>query len=118
MALKDNLLSTASKLIGQFGSDVELKKVVTGNKVYDPITDEYVGDDESIVVNTKCSYTMLANGDNTVDEFPEVRRVCWVYYQDEISDIDNKWTANDNKIYKTVPLEVQNQQIVYKLYIG
>jgi hypothetical protein len=113
-----NMIGVASSLINEFGNDVVLKKVITTGKVYNPITDEYEGTDDSIIVNTKCVYSKLKEGDKTLEDIGKVSNIATVPYSDDIADIDNTWTIDDNKILSVKSTKTQSKDIVFKLYVG
>lgn len=114
----ESMRAVAEEMINSLGNDCTLSKVITTGGTYNPSTDEYDGVDESITFNTSCSYSNLSYGDNTIKEFPEVKRVATIAYNGIIDGIDATWSFNNNKIYKVSQSIAQNEVIAYKLYIG
>jgi hypothetical protein len=118
MALKDTLLSTANKLIEQYGNDYTLSKTVTTGKIYNPDTDEFEGTDESIYLNVKAVQSKREKGDDELTEIQSVKEILLIEYKDDIANIDNTWKVNGRKIYYVKQTSLQNQDILYRLYVG
>lgn len=114
----ERMQNVATNLIGKFGNDCELFKEIITNPIYDPIKDEYVGGDESITFETKCTYSANAMRLLTEQERAVVRKVAIIPYSEEIKDLDNTWFFNDNKILQVHKTETQNGVVIFKVYIG
>ena len=118
MALSNRLQVTAQRLLAEYGNIITLRKKITGNKVYDPVIDEYVGTDESIEVVTSCTYPKDMTGEVTVENSNMLLRVVLIPYSEEYKDLDTTWTLNGNKIYRVESTEIQDAKIAFKAYIG
>lgn len=118
MALKDTMLSTANRMIQQYGSSVVLKKKITTGKIYNPITDEFEGIDSSIEASVNAIQSKKDVGDDTLAEIQSVKEILLLEYSNEIEGLDNTWTCNGRKIYHVKTTSVQGQDILYRIYVG
>ena len=114
----ERMQNVATNLVGKFGNDCELFKEIITNPIYDPIKDEMVGGDESIIFKTKCTYSANTMKLLTEQERAVVRKVAIIPYSEEIKDLDNTWLFNNNKILQVHKTEIQNGVVIFKVYIG
>jgi hypothetical protein len=117
-AFSQNMQGVGVDLITQFGNDCVLTKKVITDKVYNPVTDEYVGTDASISFNCKCVVSDLEEGSKAKEENPAIKKVATIPYYVDIVDLDASWQLDGNEIYKVDKSLSQNDIILFKVYIG
>jgi len=117
-AFSEGMRAVGLDLITQFGNDCILTKDIVGNKVYNPLTDEYTGTNESLTYNTKCVFSSLEEGGRDKEENPKIKRIASIPYDSYMAELDTTWKLDDNEIYKVTKVMSQNDILIFKVYIG
>lgn len=115
--MRSGLVTAANKLLNSYGNDIVLVKTITTGKVYDPVSDTYVGATTTITVNTKTIYKKYSQGMVNIENDKNISKIAIVAYQDDLDTLDTSWTIDGNKIYVVEKTQVENGVIIFKLYV-
>lgn len=116
--MRTSLRTASTKLLNNYGDDIELTYEVTTGKVYNPTTDTYVGAKTVVTVQTKAVFSRYKKGTLNIENDDTIKRTAIVAYQDDLELLDTHWKINNNIIFSVEKLTVENGTVVYKLYVG
>ena len=120
MSLSTSLNNTAISLVDKYGNSSVLKSKT--NSTYNPQTGKY---DSSIstsynikaISSTATIESMRIAGISDLD-FGKIKLVYTVAYNSDYDSIDTNWTIDNYHINKIVKSKAQDNNIVFKLFVG
>lgn len=120
MSLSIRLRETAKRMIENYGNTIEL--IDNSNEgVYDP----QIG--KRII--TSVTYVKKGFIKNITEEelkiagipenlFGKITMIVTVAYDDDLTNVNNKWTINGFPIYKSIKTTIMDETVVLKFYAG
>ena len=121
MAFSDNLISTATKLIKEYGNTITIS-TTTNDGVYNPQTGSYgspvVQEYSKMAAVSTVTTKELQNSGLPENEWGSVNAVYTMIEDTETSLLDNKWKIDDLYIKKVSKIQTQNKVVIIKVYVG